>query len=130
MIYIDSSVALAHLFGEGRSPPLHFWQEELVSSELLECEVWNRVHARGYTGILRDSASDLISRLRLLEMTRPVLARAMQPYPIAVRTLDALHLATIDFLMRQGEAIELASYDTRMLAAARALGIPSSELQG
>jgi len=36
LIYLDSSVALAQLFGEGRSPPEALWQEPLVSSRLLE----------------------------------------------------------------------------------------------
>jgi hypothetical protein len=39
MIYLDSSVALAHLLAEDRFPPDEFWDEQLVSSRLLECEV-------------------------------------------------------------------------------------------
>jgi hypothetical protein len=64
----------------------------------------------------------------MVEMHRPVLARALAPLPVAVRTLDALHLATIDFLWNRGEAMELASYDNRLLAAAHALGIPVAAL--
>ncbi len=45
MIYVDSSVALAHLLAEDRSPPESFWQGELISSRLLEYEVWTRIHA-------------------------------------------------------------------------------------
>jgi hypothetical protein len=45
-----------------------------------------------------------------------------------VRTLDRFHLATIDFLSAQGEPVELASYDNRLLAAARALGITIASL--
>jgi hypothetical protein len=41
----------------------------------------------------------------------------------SVRTLDGLHLATIEFLRTKGESVELASYDNRMLAAAHAMGI-------
>ena len=61
-------------------------------------------------------------------MTPPVLARALQPFPVPVRTLDVLHLATIDFVRGQGETVELASYDNRLLAAARAFGVALSEL--
>jgi hypothetical protein len=53
-----------------------------------------------------------------------VLARALDPVPLPVRTLDALHLAAIEFLRAQGQTVELASYDQRFLAAARALKIP------
>ena len=43
---------------------------------------------------------------------------------MAVRTLDALHLASIDFLRRQGQTVELATFDRRMADAARAMGVP------
>ena len=45
-----------------------------------------------------------------------------------MRTLDALHLASVEFLRAQGQAVELASYDERMLAAGRALRIPLAVL--
>jgi len=51
------------------------------------------------------------------------LARALQPFPVVVRTPDGLHLATIEFLRAGGQDIELASYDRRLIAGARALGI-------
>ena len=59
----------------------------------------------------------------ITEMSERVLVRALEPFPIAVRTLDALHLATMQFLRGQGEAVALASYDNRLVAAALALGI-------
>jgi predicted nucleic acid-binding protein len=40
MIYLDTSVALAHLLGETRRPPTALWQQALVSSRLLEYELW------------------------------------------------------------------------------------------
>ena len=43
------------------------------------------------------------------------------------RTLDALHLASIEFLRGQRQEVTLASYDLRMLAVARKLGIPVME---
>jgi hypothetical protein len=46
VIYLDSSVALAHLLAEDRSPPESIWKETLVASRLLKYEVWNRIHAR------------------------------------------------------------------------------------
>jgi hypothetical protein len=63
-----------------------------------------------------------------VELTPLILTRASEPFPAPVRTLDAIHLATIDFLRGEGKAIELASYDERLLAAARTLRIPSIEV--
>jgi len=64
----------------------------------------------------------------MLEMLPNVLARALEPFPASVRTLDTLHLASIEFLRGRGQTIELASYDDRLIAAARALGVPIAPL--
>ena len=66
----------------------------------------------------------MLDAVALVELTPVVLARALEAFPAPVRTLDALHLATMDFLLDQGQPFELASYDVRLLAAARALQIP------
>jgi len=124
LIYLDSSVALAHLFGEGISPDPALWRERLVSSRLLEYEFWNRIHARGLTLSHGDTAKTLLTQISLIDLSQPALARALQPFPVAVRTPDGLHLATIEFLRTEGEEIELASYDRRLIAGAQALGIP------
>jgi predicted nucleic acid-binding protein len=124
VIYLDSSVALAHLLAEDRSPPESIWKETLVASRLLKYEVWNRIHARRLSRSHGEAVRALIGHLALIELAPPVLARALEPFPIPVRTLDALHLASIVFLQAHGQTIELASFDERQLAAARALHIP------
>jgi predicted nucleic acid-binding protein len=91
VIYVDSSVLLADLFAERRSPPERLWDEDLASSNA-------------------------------------ALARALEPFPVAVRTLDALHLATMDFIRESGEPVEFASYDNRLIAATEALGITPAAL--
>lgn len=124
MIYLDTSVALAHLLAEDRVPPDTLWEQTLVSSRLLEYEVWNQLHARGLAVSHGESARELLQRLALLELAPPVLARALDPFPAPVRTLDALHLASIEFLRAQNQDVALASYDARQIALARRLKIP------
>lgn len=121
MIYLDTSVALAQLFAEDRRPPDSLWNETLVSSRLLEYELWTRVNARGLARSHDEQVRSLLGRLAFLELSRPVLARALEPFSKIVRTLDALHLASMDFLRRQGQDVRLASYDDRLVAAARQL---------
>jgi hypothetical protein len=123
VIYLDSSVALAHLLAEDRAPPDQLWQQPLVSSRLLDYEVWNRIHARRLEGSHGEAVRALIGRVARIELAPPVLARALDPFPIPMRTLDALHLASIEFLRFHQQTIKLASYDDRLLAGARALGI-------
>jgi hypothetical protein len=63
-----------------------------------------------------------------VELAPPVLTRALEPFPVAIRTLDAIHLASMVFLRATRQAIELATYDDRLAAAARALGITLAAL--
>ena len=122
MIYLDSSVALAQLFAEDHAPPESLWRESLVSSRLLQYEVMNRVLARGASKAHVEGARELIAGIALVELAPMVLQRALEPFPTPVRTLDALHLATFQFLRDHVESLQLASYDRRLSEAARALG--------
>jgi hypothetical protein len=90
--------------------------------------VWNRIHARRLGRSHGEEARALIGRVTLIELAPPVLARALEPFPIAVRTLDALHLASIEFLRARGQTVALASFDERLLAGARALHLALYEL--
>jgi hypothetical protein len=128
VIYVDSSVALAHLLVEPRSAPASLWKGPLVSSQLLEYEVWNRIHAYGLGRSHANEAQALLIRVNLIEMTAVVLARALEPFPTPTRTLDALHLSTIEYVRNRPQTVELASYDNRLLAAAQALGITIAAL--
>ena len=123
MIYLDTSVALAHLLAEDREPPAALWKEEIVASRLLTYELWTRLHARDLARSHGDAARHLLSRVGLLELSPEVLERALQPFPTAVRTLDALHLASITFLTERGFEVALATYDERLRAAAEAMGL-------
>ena len=123
MIYLDTSVAIAHLLAEDRSPPDALWGESLVSSRLIEYELWTRLNARGLQTSHGEAARTLLNRLALLELAPPVLARALEPFPAPVRTLDAIHLASVEFLRTQRVTISLASYDLRMLDVAARMGI-------
>ncbi len=124
MIYIDSSVVLAHLLAEIRRPPEHIWVERLVASRLVEYEVWNRLHAGGRAETHGEAAEEAIGQIALLELSPVILTRALSAFPVPVRTLDALHLASLDYLREQRQSVELATYDRRMAEAARAMGIP------
>ncbi|MCE3242833.1 MAG: hypothetical protein K0Q83_3340 [Deltaproteobacteria bacterium] len=124
MIYLDTSVALAHLLAEDQAPPERLWREVLISSRLLEYEIWTRIHARKLTHTHSEDVRSLLGRVALVELSPAVLARALEPFPKPVRTLDALHVASIDFLRRHGQSVRLASYDSRLTEAARAVRIP------
>ena len=132
MIYLDTSVALAYLLAEDRQPPDTLWEDSLISSRLLEYEVWTPLHARGLGESHGEAARWLIGRVAMLELTPSVLARALNafPGPRPLRTLDALHLASCAYLVDQGQGVALASYDRRMTDVAHAMEIMLFDLEG
>jgi len=87
---------------EDRCPPDSLWARPLVSSRLLEYELWTRIHVRDLTRTHGDHVRQLLGRVAVLELIGEVLGRARDPFPTPVRTLDALHLASADFLREQG----------------------------
>ena len=123
MIYLDTSVLLAQLLATDERPPPELWSEALIASRLLEYEVWTRVHARGLARSHGSAARELLARMAMVELSPVALQRALEPFPVSVRTLDAIHLATIDYLSARRIDIRLATYDERMSRAARALSI-------
>lgn len=124
MIYLDTSVVLAALLAEPVQAAASLWEQPLVSSRLLEYEVWTRIHARGLGREASAGVTALLARIAKVELRPVVLERAARPFPVPVRTLDGLHLATIDFLRERRVRIALATFDARQAEAARALGIP------
>ena len=63
-----------------------------------------------------------------MDLSPTVLARALDPFPAPLRTLDALHIASMVYLRENGQSVQLASYDLRMVAAARAMELPVYDL--
>jgi predicted nucleic acid-binding protein len=128
LIYLDTSVLLAELLAEDRRPPGRIWEEPLLASRLLEYEVWCRLHARELAASHGDATREFLSRISYVELSPLVLGRALEPFPEPVRTLDALHLASIEFLRGHRLDVRLATYDGRMAAVAQAMTIPLVQL--
>lgn len=126
--YLDSSVLLAEVFLEPKRPAPGFWRRHLLSSRLLEYEARTRLNAKALPLPVMKAALELIETVELREMSPEVLARARDPWPVAIRTLDALHFATLVHLRGSGADIDLATYDHRMIDAAQALGFPLADV--
>lgn len=64
-------------------------------------------------------------RCYLVDVTGPVLARVRRPFAVEpVRTLDAVHLATLELLSEPPALIAVVTRDVRVRENARALGHP------
>jgi hypothetical protein len=64
---------------------------------LIQYEIRNRLNARNLGRSHGEQAHALLGRLAMVELVPPLLERALEPFPVPVRTLDALHLASVDF---------------------------------
>ena len=128
MIYVDTSVVLAHLLDEERQPPISLWQEVLVTSRLTHFEAWNRLHAARLGTSHGDLLRGVLATMATVELHPLATARALDPFPASVRTLDALHLAAVEYLRGQQQDVAIATYDDRMTAAAKKLKIPLASM--
>jgi len=62
-------------------------------------------------------------RCFILDLDRPVLDRVRRPFPIEpIRTLDAVHLATVDLLGEPPPLVTIVTRDDRVRKNAEALG--------
>ena len=68
-------------------------------------------------------AHHLLGRVQMIDLIPDILERALHPFPVVVRTLDGLHLATIEYLRKRDATVELATFDARMITASRAMDI-------
>lgn len=64
-----------------------------------------------------------MDRGAVVELDRSVLTRALQPFPMPTRTLDALHLAWASYLRERGADVRVATYDEGMAGAAEGIGL-------
>ena len=130
--YIDSSVLLRVLFGQSNA--LKEWKkiDRGISSALIEVECLRTLDrlrlvdgvSEETIAIRREAIFRLLVGLEVIELTHPVLARAAQPLPTTLGTLDAIHLATALMWNEQTrENLVMATHDTALALAAKASGL-------
>lgn len=129
--YVDSSVVLRLVLGQpGR---LNEWPrvDAAVASGLVEVECFRtldrfrlqRPAADRDLADRREAVFALLRSFEIVDVDRPVLARAALSLPIALGTLDAIHLATaVLWRESQGQDLVMATHDVALATAARASG--------
>jgi len=130
--YLDSSVVLRHVLLGEASITQALACERVVSSELLEIECRRVIQRCRMQGELDDpglaEASSrldaLLAGVSLIALSKSVKRRAMEAFPVSVKTLDALHLASALVLAQKlgDETMLLFSHDEGMNRCARVLG--------
>ncbi len=130
--YVDTSVLLRIVLREaGALDDLRSSYDALVSSELIAVESARTIDRLRLQGSLTaDEAArgvrtvnEWVEAIDLVLLRPPVLSRASEPMPMALGTLDAVHLATaLIWRDRMGPLPVLATHDTALGTAARAFG--------
>ncbi len=127
--YVDASVVLRIILAE--RGPLSDWREiDPVSSELVQVECLrtiDRARSRGIgdnsaTATQRAAVQDTLASFSLVPITPSVLERAADPFPTALGTLDAIHLATALALRADRSTLRFATHDIELANAARSMG--------
>jgi predicted nucleic acid-binding protein len=128
MIYFDSCALVKLLVTEAETAAL---QEYLatkasvpqVTAELARAEVVRVVRRAAPKDLaLHAAAAELVDRLDQVALARELLDEAGNVADPHVRTLDAIHLAAA---LRLAEALTaFVTYDHRLAAAARSVGLP------
>lgn len=130
--YIDSSVVLRIVLGQPGM--LANWRaiRTGVSSRLAEVECLRALDRLRHRLALRDeeiasrreAIFSFLHALEIVEVGYPIMARASQPLPVELGTLDSIHLATALLWREMNEADPvMATHDEALGLAARACGL-------
>jgi predicted nucleic acid-binding protein len=124
IVYLDSSAIVKLVIRERESGALFDWlrdRPERVSSVVSRVEVLRALRRAGAPPATVRRAGDLLDRISLMAVDRPVLDAASAIGPRDLRSLDAIHLATA--LSLAGDLAGLVTYDSRLAAAAARSGV-------
>ena len=124
-VYLDASAFVKTIIEEPESLRLTTWlrdHPQRASSAILRVEAVRTAWRHGLEAAER--AKRELETVMLVDVTTEVLRAAGDLLPGAVRSLEAIHLATARTI---GEDIEaLVTYDDRMAGAAADLGLPTA----
>ena len=130
--YLDSSVLLRLILGH--RDRLKEWKRvrQGVVSALAEVECLRTLDRLRSARNLKDdelarrreAVYRLLDEVEVIDVGRPVLTRAAQPFPTPLGTLDAIHLSTALLWREQSDGeIVMATHDAALGTAARASGL-------
>jgi predicted nucleic acid-binding protein len=132
-IYVHTTTLSRDVLGEPNAIETLRAADRLISSELLAVEArptFDRLYRSGglpasEVGVRLRIIEDWLEAVDLVLVRGPVLARAGDPLPLPLGTLDAIHLASaLVWRDRSGHVPTIATHDAALARAAGAHGLP------
>lgn len=120
--YVDASALVKLALDEPDGTAMRHWyhEHERVASSRIGITETHRAVRRKVDAPAHVAA--ILRSIEVVELDEAIARQAASVGPPALRTLDAIHLATAIAL--GGELDAFVTYDDRLAAAARALGLP------
>jgi predicted nucleic acid-binding protein len=128
VIYLDSAAIVKLIRRERETDELNRWLSErhdqpLLSSTLAEIEVPRALRRSDPSRLV--AVPTVLAKINKIEIDEAVRATAAAYQDPALRSLDAIHLASAHSLALDGvEITAFVTYDKRLLAAGRDAGLP------
>jgi predicted nucleic acid-binding protein len=125
LIYLDASALAKLILDENESPALRRFLSDhstLITSTITRVELTRAIRRAAPSQL--SAAHRRMDSLVFLHLTESLLDSAGMVGAVALRTLDAIHLASA--LTVRSELDALVAYDKRLLDAASALGLPTA----
>jgi predicted nucleic acid-binding protein len=127
VIYLDSSAIVKLIKVEAESPDLRDWLNEQdtppVTSVLAEVEVPRALRRSGPAHLA--VMPGVLARISRIDMDASVRATAAAYVDDALRSLDAIHIATAEVLVASGNPVStFVTYDRRQADAVASTGVP------
>ena len=121
---MDSSALVKLVAAEPQSDALFEFiadRSPVVSSALARVELLRAVKRAGDREQHKQRAEQVLASIALLRIDDGILGQAARLEPLALRTLDAVHLATA--MVLGADLATFVAYDRQLLEAARAQGL-------
>ena len=128
--YLDASVILRRVLGQPEQIEWHAL-ETTASSSLTRVEClrtmdrlrMQRAISDSILMSVREELFGVFETCLMLEVGSLILEHAAMPYPVVLKTLDAVHLASAMTLQESsGETVRFATHDRGLARASRAMG--------
>lgn len=129
--YLDSSVILRIIFGEKNALKVPKNIQVYAANEILKIECFRTVdRIKHELSITDDEIAEkhvalhkTLKTINIIKFSDAINRRACEPFPIMLKSLDAIHLSTaILWKQQENEDILFLTHDVQLSKAARSLG--------